>query len=64
MFLSEGDAVLMLLKWLEENHPLKLMLAGDGFRIPYCQAARRDKSYVWKSARLTASRPPPATLVD
>ncbi len=35
MISSDDDAFLMLRKWQNDSHPLKLMLAGDGFRMVF-----------------------------
>jgi hypothetical protein len=31
--ISDSDGFLLLNKWMEERHPLKLLIAGEGFRI-------------------------------
>jgi hypothetical protein len=33
--ISSDEAFLMLNKWREEQHPLKLLIAGDGFRMSF-----------------------------
>jgi hypothetical protein len=33
--ISSEEAFLMLNKWREDKHPLKLMIAGEGFRISF-----------------------------
>ncbi len=33
--ISSEEAFLLLNKWREEQHPLKLLIAGDGFRMSF-----------------------------
>lgn len=33
--ISSDEAFLLLKKWKEEKHPLKLLLAGEGFRMSF-----------------------------
>jgi hypothetical protein len=33
--ISSDEALLLLKKWHEDKHPLKLLIAGDGFRMSF-----------------------------